>query len=90
VAWIAIHDGLVMTPEIVTAEELVVFAPGQLPITFQAKGSASFVLGSAAKHPHELVLGHYSVHTHAEALTRGEANIRRIADDLRRAGKLPA
>ena len=90
VAWIAVHDGTVTTPEIVTAGELVVFAPGQLPIDFQAKGHADFVLGSAVRHPHELVLGHYSVHTHAGALARGEATIRRIGGDLRRGGKLPA
>ncbi len=32
-------------------------------IDFVARGDTSFVLGSAAKHPHELVMGHYSVHT---------------------------
>jgi hypothetical protein len=41
------------------------------------------VLASAAKHPHDLVLGNYSVHTSAEVLRQGEAEIRRIGQRLR-------
>jgi len=41
------------------------------------------VLGSAAKHPHELVLGYYSVHTSKATLEQGEAEIRRIGAQLR-------
>ena len=47
-----------------------------------------FVLGSAIKHPHDLVLGHYSVHTSAAALEQGEAEIQRIGQRLRAEGKL--
>ena len=47
-----------------------------------------FVLGSAIKHPHDLVLGHYSVHTSAAALEHGEAEIQRIGQRLRAGGKL--
>jgi hypothetical protein len=46
------------------------------------------VLGSAAKHPHDLVLGNYSVHTSREALREGEAEIRRIGQELRANGTL--
>jgi len=48
------------------------------------------VLGSAAKakHPHDLVLGNYSVHTSTEALREGEAEIRRIGQELRANGTL--
>lgn len=88
VAWIAVHEGQVLAGEPVLAGELAAFAEGRLPITFEAKGNAGFVLGSAVKHGHDLVLGDYSVHTHAGALERGETNIRRLAVDLRRAGKL--
>jgi hypothetical protein len=35
-------------------------------------------LGSAVKHPHDLVLGYYSVHTSKAALAQGEAEIQRI------------
>jgi hypothetical protein len=34
------------------------------------------------KHPHDLVLGYYSVHTSAKALAAGEAEIRRIGERL--------
>jgi hypothetical protein len=39
-------------------------------------------------HGHDLVTGYYSVHTSPRALARGEARIREIRDDLRRAGRL--
>jgi redox-sensitive bicupin YhaK (pirin superfamily) len=57
-------------------------------IDFVAHGDTSFVLGSAVKHPHELVMGHYSVHTSRSTLDQGEAEIRRIGAQLRQEGRL--
>ena len=88
VAWIAVHEGRVVAAEAVDAGELVVFAPGNETIEFLAEGDASFILGSAPRHPHELVMGYYSVHTSAAALARGEDDIRRIGEELRRGGTL--
>ena len=51
--------------------------------------AVGFVLGSASKHPHDLVLGSYSVHTSAEALRKGHEEIRRIGRQLRADGTLP-
>jgi hypothetical protein len=48
-----------------------------------AETDVELVVGSAVKHPHELVLGHYSVHTSADALRAGEARIQQIANRLR-------
>ena len=83
VAWIAVHEGAVRTPSLVSAGELAIFERSERAIEFVAEGPTGFVLGSAAKHPHDLVLGHYSVHTNAEAMRRGEAEIRRIGAELR-------
>lgn len=80
-------DGAVRTPETVTSGELAVFARGPAPIEFVADGDARFVLGAAPQHPHDLVLGSYSVHTSREALERGEDEIRRIGRALREDGK---
>jgi redox-sensitive bicupin YhaK (pirin superfamily) len=90
VGWIAVHAGNVAAPAPVTKGELAVFARSNDPIDFVADGDSSFVLGSAVPHPHDLVLGSYSVHTNAEALADGEAEIRRIRDTsavLRRGGR---
>ena len=46
-----------------------------------------FVLGSAPAHPHDLVLGNYSVHTSGRALRQGEEEIRRIGARLLAEGK---
>ena len=63
-------------------KELAVFEEGESALRFEARGDTSFVLGSAVKHPHDLVLGYYSVHTSAKALAAGEAEIRRIGERL--------
>jgi hypothetical protein len=49
---------------------------------FQAEGDTEFVLGSAVKHQHELVLGNSSVHTNRDALQRGEAELEQVRSRL--------
>jgi redox-sensitive bicupin YhaK (pirin superfamily) len=88
VAWIASHQGVVATPERVSKGEVVVFGEGGQPITFEALTDVGFVLGSAVKHPHDLVTGYYSVHTNAEALRVGENNIAAIGRRLHDQGIL--
>jgi redox-sensitive bicupin YhaK (pirin superfamily) len=79
VAWMAVSQGAVRVGEPVSAGELVVFEESAADIAIQAASAARFVLGSAVKHPHELVTGRYSVHTSPAALRAGEREIRRIA-----------
>ena len=88
VAWIASHQGIVATPQHVSKGEVVVFAEGDQAISFEALSDAGFVLGSAVKHPYDLVTGYYSVHTNAEALRRGESNIAQIGRRLHARGIL--
>jgi hypothetical protein len=76
------------SPESVGAGELAVFDESNEPLEFLSQGDTGFVLGSAIKHPHDLVLGYYSVHTSAQALERGEAEIQRIGLRLRAEGRL--
>ncbi|WP_248746480.1 pirin family protein [Pseudomonas sp. MWU12-2037] len=68
--------------------ELAIFEEREEVIDLVARGDTTFVLGSAYKHPHELVLGNYSVHTSAAALARGEAEILHIGRRLREEGRL--
>lgn len=90
VAWVAVAAGSLATgASTVTTGELVAFEPSEQAIDFVGQGNETrFVLGSAAPHPHELVLGSYSVHTSRAALTQGEAEIRRMGTQLRQAGRL--
>jgi len=88
VAWLAVCDGSIRTPEPVSAGEFVAFEESNSALSIQADRASRFVLGSAAKHPHELVLGHYSVHTSHAALVAGEAEIQRIGNQLVAAGLL--
>ena len=88
VAWAALMNGSLGGESRVAAGELVIFEEGGTPIEFVAEADSRFVLGSAAKHPHELVLGSYSVHTTRAALVRGEEEIRRIGRTLRAEGKM--
>jgi redox-sensitive bicupin YhaK (pirin superfamily) len=88
VAWVSVYEGELHTPDIVYAETLAVFEESESAIDFVANGDTAFVLGSAIKHPHDLVTGYYSVHTNAAALDRGEAEIRRIGARLLASGRL--
>ncbi|HMJ52324.1 MAG TPA: pirin family protein [Polyangiaceae bacterium] len=87
VAWVAVQDGALRTSSRIPSGELAIFAPSEAPIDFVAEGNTRFVLGSAAKHPHHLFLGNYSVHTSAAALRQGDVEIRRIGEKLRAEGK---
>jgi redox-sensitive bicupin YhaK (pirin superfamily) len=68
VVWVAVATGQLTAGEPVGVGELVAFEPSDQTIDFVASGESSFVLGSAAPHPHDLVMGSYSVHTSREAL----------------------
>ncbi|MFO0655540.1 MAG: pirin family protein [Polyangia bacterium] len=87
VAWVALMNGALRTPALITQGQLAIFEQAETSIHFVAEGDTRFVLGSAPQHPHELCLGSYSVHTSHEALARGEAEVRRIGRTLREEGK---
>jgi redox-sensitive bicupin YhaK (pirin superfamily) len=88
VAWIGVSKGKLRAPEPIVAGELAVFEESSGAIAIQADQASRFVLGSAAKHPHDLVLGRYSVHTSRAALAAGETEIQRIGNQMAAAGLL--
>ena len=88
IAWMAVAKGSVTTPEQVETGELVVFESADTAIDIFAEADAELVLGSASGHPHELALGHYSVHTSRAALARGEGRIEEIRRRLQSEGRL--
>ena len=91
VAWAAVDRGTLHASSPIRTGEVAVFEAAQDPndpIDLVAEGETRFVIGSARKHPHDLALGSYSVHTSPEALLRGEAEIRRIGQRLLADGTL--
>jgi redox-sensitive bicupin YhaK (pirin superfamily) len=82
VAWLAVSQGTLRTPGPVAGGELAVFEESNSALIIHADSPSRFVLGSAAKHPHNLVLGRYSVHTTQAALLAGESEIQRIGNQL--------
>jgi redox-sensitive bicupin YhaK (pirin superfamily) len=88
VAWLSIQRGALRIADERIANELVVFEESEDVLAFTADEDSEFVLGSAVPHPHNLVLGYYSVHTSAEALRMGEARIMEIGTQLRRRGRI--
>lgn len=82
VGWVAVASGKLHTAGVVLQDEIALFEESEAALDFIAEGGTEFVLGSAIKHPHPLVLGYYSVHTSADALQRGEAGIERIRTQL--------
>lgn len=84
VLWLAAKRGSVHVAGETLRNELAVLAhEGTEPLHFSSAEGGGFLFGSAVLHPHELVLGNYSVHTSAEALEQGEARIREIGRGLR-------
>ena len=88
VGWLAVDSGGVRASRPIHAGELAVFEESSEAIELQAVGDTSFVLGSAVKHPYDLVLGRYSVHTSQAALARGEAQINLIGRQLHAARRI--
>jgi len=88
IGWAALSAGGLVLPDKVQAGELVIFNSSAAAIDFRADSDAEFVVGSAAPHRHDLVLGHYSVHTSPESLEAGERRIVEIRRRLEREGRL--
>lgn len=79
VGWLSLSHGSLEGQAPFNTGDMVVFDRSDDPIPLQAGPTgATFVLGSAIPHPHDLVLGYYSVHTSAAALEAGEARIAEI------------
>ena len=88
VLWTAIASGVLSAPDELRHGDLAAFEPSSKAVEFEALTDAEFVLGSAAPHEHDLVLGHYSVHTSPDALRDGEAHISSLRKRLVREGRL--
>ena len=82
ILWLAVGKGRVLAPKAVNDGEIAVFEYGGQAVDFIAEESSEFVIGSAAPHPHNLVLGYYSVHTSERALDAGEAHIQRLREEM--------
>ena len=78
VLWVAIASGVLSAPDELRRGDLAAFEPSSKAAEFEALTDTEFVLGSAAPHEHDLVLGYYSVHTSPDALRDGEAHISSI------------
>lgn len=87
VGWLTFQKGRLNVPSAVEAGELVVFEESEEPIHIEGIDDTRFVLGSAVKHPYDLVAEGNSVHTTVEALQKGLTEIERIGETLRADGK---
>ncbi|HEX7910806.1 MAG TPA: pirin family protein [Paraburkholderia sp.] len=88
VAWVSVQRGALYTGSDRIRAEVAVFNKSEDVLEFTVDEDTEFVLGSAVPHPHDLVLGYYSVHTSKEALHAGEAGIVKIGEQLRRSGQI--
>jgi redox-sensitive bicupin YhaK (pirin superfamily) len=88
ICWVALSSGRVAVPEHVQAGELVAFEPSNRAIDFYAEADTEFVLGSAASHPYDLILGSHSVHTSSASLRTAERHLVEIRAQLRKEGRL--
>lgn len=79
VGWLSLSHGNLSGADIFHTGEIVVFDRSDAAILLRAGSEgATFVLGSAVPHPHDLILGYYSVHTSEANLKAGEARIAEV------------
>jgi len=83
VLWAAVASGVLSVPDELRRGDLAAFEPSSEAVEFNALTETEFVLGSAAPHEHDLVLGYYSVHTTPDALRDAEAHISSIKRETR-------
>ncbi len=88
VAWLAVGEGALVAPATLSTGDLVTFDASGSAIELEAQTDTVLVLGSGVQHPHDLLMGTYSVHTSAETLRQGQAGIRERAQLLRQQGRL--
>jgi redox-sensitive bicupin YhaK (pirin superfamily) len=88
VGWVALSTGRVRVPERAEAGELAIFEASNDAIDFHAEADTEFMLGSAAPHGHDLVLGSHSVHTSPATLRAGERRLNEIQHRLQIEGRL--
>jgi redox-sensitive bicupin YhaK (pirin superfamily) len=88
VAWTHVNGGALHVSGERLQDELAIFDRSEDALEFTADGPTDFIVASAVPHPHDLVLGYYSVHTSREALQKGEAEIARIGRRLRGEGRV--
>ncbi|MHC1547890.1 pirin family protein [Phyllobacterium sp. K27] len=83
VGWLALSHGSLVGAIAGSAGEMLVLAEGEDVVELEGgSDGATFVLGSAIPHPHDLHLGYYSVHATAEGLVTGERNIELLREKL--------
>lgn len=88
VAWIFVHRGSVVTAEATLSDELAVYDDSPAPLIVRAISDAGFLIGTAIRHPHELVVSAHSVHTNQWSLEAGERCIEAIGAQLRAQGRI--
>lgn len=88
IGWVSVGTGRIRVPDRVEAGELAIFEASTDAIDFHAEADTEFVLGSAAPHAHDLVVGRYSVHTSPSTLRAGEQRLNEIQHRLQNEGRL--
>ena len=84
VAWTFAQSGILTVNGEQLMRELAVFEEGNGPLYFNASDNCAFLVASAAKSPHVLSLGYYSVHTTPEKLAAGEQRIKELEAAIKR------
>jgi len=88
VLWTAVGAGTVSVPDELRQGDLVAFESSSKAVDFEARTNTEFVLGSAAPHNYDLILGSHSVHTSPAALRDAQAHLLEIRSRLIQEGRL--
>lgn len=88
ILWLVVYEGKLNGNLGASVGELIVYEDSDDPVEFSSEHSARFLLGSAKKFEHDLVLGQSSIHTSAANLESSQKKIKEIYQESFRRGVL--
>ena len=86
VLWLVVYKGQLNGDLVTSVGELVVYEEGIQPVEFTSDHGASFLLGSAKKFDHDLIVGRSSIHTSESNLNSSQSKINQVYSDLVKKG----
>lgn len=82
IMWVVVYKGKLSGDLVASVGELVIYEEGHQSVEFSSDHSSSFLLGSAKKFEHDLILGRSSIHTSKANLEASQYRINQIYGEL--------
>ena len=86
VLWLVVYEGKLSGSLLASVGELIVYEEGKQPIELSSEHGASFLLGSAKKFEHNLIMERGSIHTSRDSMQTSQNKINMTYSELVKKG----